>query len=112
MARIESKSNPEQDSTLRQLGELLESVIDTLPAKYRIVFALREIEEMSTEETASCIGISEEAVKTRLFRARTLLRKKIDSRLGAGVRRLYQFDGVRCDRIVSAVMKRLDASSV
>jgi RNA polymerase sigma-70 factor (ECF subfamily) len=107
MAQIESRSNPEEELTQRQLGYVLESVIDTLPAKYRIVFALRELQELSTEETAHCLQISEEAVKSRLFRARSLLRKKIDSRIGSGIRRLYQFDGERCDRIVAAVLKRI-----
>lgn len=107
MAQIESRSNPEEELTQRQLGDVLESVIDTLPAKYRIVFALRELQELSTEETARCLQISEEAVKSRLFRARSLLRKKIDSRIGSGIRRLYQFDGQRCDRIVAAVLKRI-----
>ena len=107
MAQIESRSNPEEELTQRQLGDVLESVIDTLPAKYWIVFALRELQELSTEETARCLQISEEAVKSRLFRARSLLRKKIDSRIGSGIRRLYQFDGQRCDRIVAAVLKRI-----
>ena len=102
-----SQLNPEEELTLRQLGNVLQSVIETLPGKYRVVFALREMEGLSTEETAECLGLSEEAVKSRLFRARSLLRKKIDHRIGASIRRLYQFDGERCDRIVSAVMNAI-----
>jgi RNA polymerase sigma-70 factor (ECF subfamily) len=82
-------------------------VIDSLPAKYRVVFALRDMQGLSTKETAECLQIREEAVKIRMFRARALLQKKIDVRLGAGLRKSFQFDGERCDRIVSNVMQRI-----
>jgi RNA polymerase sigma-70 factor (ECF subfamily) len=62
---------------------------------------------LTTKETAECLKIREEAVKIRMFRARALLQKKIDARLGAGLRKLFQFDGERCDRIVSNVMRRI-----
>ncbi len=107
MLVLESRSNPEEELTRRQLGQILESVIDSLPPKYRAVFALRDLQGLSTQETAECLQIGEEAVKTRMFRARALLRKRLDAKLGAGLRKLFQFDGERCDRIVNHVMKRI-----
>ena len=103
-SRVEPGPNPEEELTSRQLKELLQSVIESLPREYRIVFVLRQLQGLSTEETSECLQITEEAVKTRLHRARGLLRRKIDARIGAGIRRLYQFDGQRCDRIVTGVL--------
>jgi RNA polymerase sigma-70 factor, ECF subfamily len=109
MQLVESQTNPEDELMHRQLGQVLESVIDSLPPKYRAVFALRDLQGLSTIETAECLQIGEEAVKTRLFRARALLRKRLDAKLGAGLRKLFQFDGERCDRIVHNVMQRITA---
>jgi len=68
---------------------------------------LREVQELSTAETAECLEISEENVKVRLHRARAALRAGLDRRMGAEVRTLYSFDGARCDRIVAAVLARI-----
>jgi RNA polymerase sigma-70 factor (ECF subfamily) len=71
------------------------------------VFVLREVEEMSGAETAGCLGISEETVKTRLHRARGLLRHRLERAVGAGVRNAFAFGDQRCDRITSLVMDRI-----
>jgi RNA polymerase sigma-70 factor (ECF subfamily) len=68
---------------------------------------LRDVEGLSTEETAKCLGISQEAVKTRLHRARSILRKELSSSASVTVKDLYPFAGERCDRIVAAVMQRI-----
>ncbi|MFL6215401.1 MAG: RNA polymerase sigma factor [Blastocatellia bacterium] len=99
--------NPEQEVLIRTLGVILESAINQLPAAYRSVFMLREMEEMSTAETAECLGLSEEAVKVRLHRARARLRKTITAQTQAATVSAFQFNGARCDRIVAAVLARL-----
>jgi RNA polymerase sigma-70 factor (ECF subfamily) len=70
---------------------------------------LREVEEMSTAETAECLDLSEEAVKVRLHRARSLLRKHIYAQTGAATTEAFQFLGARCDRMVSTVLGRISA---
>ncbi len=99
--------NPEKDFIRRRIVELLEAAISSLPAKYSVAFMLRDVEGLSTEETAECLGISEEAVKTRLHRARSILRKELSSGAGVTVKDLYAFLGKRCDRIVASVMQRI-----
>jgi RNA polymerase sigma-70 factor (ECF subfamily) len=95
----------------RELGDVLRIVIDELPPDFRVVFTMRLVEGLSTEQAAECLGLSQENVKIRLHRARSRLRKSIESRLGGDVARLYQFDGERCDRIVRNVMSRLHRQS-
>jgi hypothetical protein len=68
---------------------------------------LRDIEGLSTSETAEGLGLGEEAVKTRLHRARAMLRRSVTDRLGAAASAAFQFHAPRCDRVVAAVLKRL-----
>jgi RNA polymerase sigma-70 factor (ECF subfamily) len=100
-------ATPEQAASGREVRSLLEHSIDALPDTYREIFMLREVEEMTTSETAQCLGISEENVKTRLHRARALLRKEIYARAGATSTAAFQFMGARCDRMVENVMQRI-----
>jgi RNA polymerase sigma-70 factor (ECF subfamily) len=86
---------------------VLEAAVDRLPETYRSVFMLREVEEMSTAETAECLDLSEEAVKVRLHQARSLLRKDIYAQTGAATASAFQFMGARCDRMVAAVFERI-----
>jgi RNA polymerase sigma-70 factor (ECF subfamily) len=109
---VESDANPESDAALRELTRLLEAAIDALPDAQRTVIVLREIEEMSTSETASMLNLSEEAVRVRLHRARAMLRERLDQTLGEASSQLYKFDGARCDRIVAKVLEALTARSV
>ena len=99
--------NPEKDFLRRRIVGLLETAIDSLPAKYCVAIMLRDVEGLTTEETSECLGITEEAVKTRLHRARSILRKELGERAGVTVKDLYPFAGERCDRIVSTVMQRI-----
>ncbi|HSE41553.1 MAG TPA: RNA polymerase sigma factor [Acidobacteriota bacterium] len=103
----DENGNPEKDFFRRRVIELLENAIGNLSTKYSLVIMLRDVEGLSTEETARCLGISEEAVKTRLHRARSVLRKELSSGAGVTVKDLYPFAGERCDRIVAAVMDRI-----
>lgn len=102
--------DPEQQAQCRELETLLETAIDTLPTTYRTVFVLREIEGLSTAETAECLGVQEETVKTRLFRSRALLRRELFTRAGALNSRAFQFHAPRCDRVAGNVLARIQAS--
>jgi RNA polymerase sigma-70 factor (ECF subfamily) len=100
-------AGPEQRAADHELGQAIELALDALPEVYRAVFMLRVVEGLSTAETAACLGINEETVKTRLHRARALLRNHITARMGAVVRETFQFAGARCDRTVAAVLARV-----
>jgi RNA polymerase sigma-70 factor (ECF subfamily) len=86
---------------------LLERRIDELPVGFRTVFVLREVEDLSVEETAACLGIPEATVRTRLFRARALLREALARDLDVATSDVFGFAGERCDRIVAAVLARV-----
>jgi RNA polymerase sigma-70 factor (ECF subfamily) len=98
--------DPEQQMLDGELRSLLESTIGALPLVYRSVFVLRDVEGMSTRETAECLGLSADVVKTRLHRARAQLRKVLFGReeLAAAA---YPFHLSRCHRVVRAVFERL-----
>jgi RNA polymerase sigma-70 factor (ECF subfamily) len=108
-------AEPAPDALLRaELRRLLERRIDELPVTFRTVFVMREIDEMSVEETAECLGIPAATVRTRLFRARALLRRKLVRDVDLAATDLFGFEGKRCDRIVAVVLSRLaleDATS-
>src|SRR6184192_3235684 len=104
-----SAAGPEQRAADHELGQAIEEAVDALPEVYGSVFMLREGEGLSTAETAACLEINEETVKTRLHRGRILLRNHIAARVGAAVRETFTFAGARCDRTVAAVMARIAA---
>lgn len=94
-------------TTLRgEMRELLERRIDALPVAFRTVFVMREVEEMTVDETAAALGIPPATVRTRLFRARTLLRTALANDIDVATRDVFGFLGARCDRIVAAVLAR------
>ena len=103
----ELASTPEQDVARGDIGRLLEHAIDNLPDDFRTVFVMRRVEEMSVEETASSLGLNPETVKTRLYRARGLLRSALEAQLGSGLTHVFPFAGQRCLRIAQAVLSRL-----
>ena len=105
--RQTTSETPESQAMRGQLAQMLQDVVDALPEAYRSVFVLREIEQLSTSETAECLGLSEEAVKTRLHRSRALLRRDLEKQLGPAITEAYAFLGARCDRIVSRVLARI-----
>jgi RNA polymerase sigma-70 factor (ECF subfamily) len=103
--------NPEQQAFQGEMRQVLRSAVDRLPSAYRAVFMLRKVEQMSTAETAECLNLSEEAVKTRLHRSRSLLQQDLENQFGPATAESYSFMGHRCDRTVAAVMQRLGNGS-
>ncbi|MBF5041823.1 RNA polymerase sigma factor [Aggregicoccus sp. 17bor-14] len=102
-----SRPSPEDAAQARELRELLEGAVDTLPPGCRTAFVLRDVEGMSTAEAAESLGVSEESVRTRLHRARALLREALYARAGAAAGELFAFHASRCDRVVAAVLRRI-----
>ena len=102
-----SERDPERQTFDGEMRLLLERAFDVLPADFKSVFMLREIEGLSTAETAECLEISEENVKTRLHRAREFLQRELYATAGATARTAFQFLGPRCDRVVARVMARI-----
>src|SRR5262249_7934591 len=97
-----AEASPDRLAYSSELGRLIEDAVDALPESYRAVFMLREVEGLSTLETAEGLGLGEEAVKTRLHRARAMVRQTLSDRLGASASQAFQFHAPRCDRVVAA----------
>jgi RNA polymerase sigma-70 factor (ECF subfamily) len=100
-------ASPEREAIRGQMRRVIESRIDKLPDAFRTVFVLRAIEEMSVEETAAALSIPEATVRTRFFRARSLLRESLSREMDMAMDDAFEFLGARCDRIVAAVMARI-----
>lgn len=97
-------ADPEQEAFGKEVKAIVEAAIDVLPDRYRTVFMLREIEEMSTAETADCLNLSRDAVKTRLHRARLLLQEKLYASVGSMGADAFRFAGARCDRMIATLV--------
>jgi RNA polymerase sigma-70 factor (ECF subfamily) len=102
-----STDDPERTMAQRQILQLVEQATDMLPDIYRCVFVARVIEGLSIEETADLLGVRPETVKTRLHRARNLVRKQLDEQIGPVLMDAFPFAGLRCERMTVAVLKRL-----
>ena len=89
-----------------EIRRLLERRIDALPVAFRTVFIMREVEDMTVEEAAACLGIPPATVRSRLFRARALLRESLARDLDSVTVEVFPFAGQRCDRIVAAVLAK------
>lgn len=100
--------DPAASTARSQIRHLLERAIDKLPPAFRIVYMMREVEEFSVEETATQLGVKAETVKTRLHRARRLLRLSLHDQLAGTLGDAFPFMGIRCARVSDAVMARLD----
>lgn len=101
-------AGPERDMENRELHTVLREAVEVLPDPLRCVFCLREIEGLSTEQTADALELSAENVRVRLHRAKRSLRQTLDERIGCEVRRLYLFEAPRCDRMVAIVFACLN----
>ena len=99
--------NPEKLANAHELTHLVEGAVDALPDHYRVVFVLRAVEELTVTETAACLGLSEEVVRTRYFRARALLQKALLERVDEAAPQAFDFHLSRCQRVVDAVFDRL-----
>ena len=102
--------SPDSQAARAEVRRLLETAIEALPDVFRLVYILREIQEYSVEETAALLAIAPETVKTRLHRARRLLRQSLDATLSEAIRGSFPFLGKRCERLTETVMRRLAAA--
>ena len=103
--------DPERQAFGHELGKLIEAAVDSLGDAYREVFMLRQVEGLNTAETAEVLGVSEEVVKTRFSRARHSIRRDLLERTSAASATAFTFGQARCDRIVAAVMNRVEHGS-
>lgn len=104
---ISNANNPERQAFTSEMKVILEGAIESLPDGQREVFMFRQVEGMSTAETAACLEISEDLVKTRLSRARAALRRDLIDRIGDAASTSFTFLRPRCDRVVAAVLERI-----
>jgi RNA polymerase sigma-70 factor, ECF subfamily len=102
-----NEPDPEQQTFAAELREVMQRQVAALPDTFRAVLVLRDVEELSTSETAESLGISEDLVKTRLHRARSLLRDNLYRRAGVTLDSLFAFGSSRCDAVVAAVMAQI-----
>ena len=104
-----TSASPDQDAQRAEIRRLMERNIDCLPETFRSVFVLRALEEMTVQETASCLDIPEATVRSRFFRGRALLREALAREIDLSYEDAFAFAGARCDRIVANVLMRLTA---
>jgi RNA polymerase sigma-70 factor, ECF subfamily len=107
---VSPAGDPERTMAQREIQRVVERAIDELPDVFRMVFVARVMEGMNIEETADLLGIKPETVKTRLHRARTMLRENVEKKIGPVVMDAFPFAGWRCERLTEAVLKRLGVS--
>jgi RNA polymerase sigma-70 factor, ECF subfamily len=107
MGLAETAPSPEASASTGELSQLLEAALLELPEQYRTVIMLRDIEEMSTSETAAALELTEENVKVRLHRGRLMMRNWLIERVGTGSKSAFPFMGERCDRVVALVFERI-----
>ncbi len=104
--------SPDRIAFQAQLRGLLEQKIDALPLVFRTVFIMREVDDMSVEETAECLSIPAATVRSRLHRARAQLRESLSLEMDSITGRVFEFGGSRCDCIVAHVLEHLRSASV
>ena len=102
-----TSESPANAAVRAEIRRLLERRIDELPVAFRTVFVLREVEELSVEDVSACLGIPASTVRTRVFRARALLREALARELDMATGDVFAFAGQRCDRIVATVLGQL-----
>ncbi len=99
--------DPEERAAAREAIELVERAVDALPPHHRLVFMLREVEGLSTAETAAALGIAEDAAKVRLHRAKAALRRALEDTIDGVAEQAFPFHAPRCNRIVARVMEAI-----
>jgi RNA polymerase sigma-70 factor (ECF subfamily) len=104
-----ASNDPEKTMAQSEVRAVVEQAIDELPDAFRAVFVARIVEGMSVDETADLFGLQPETVKTRLHRARVLLRAELDKQLGPAITTSFPFDGRRCERMTEAIVLRICA---
>jgi RNA polymerase sigma-70 factor (ECF subfamily) len=106
-----ASADPERTMAQHQILQLVERATDSLPEIFRVVFMARVIEGMSVEQTAELLDLQPKTVKTRLHRARRLVRDRLEAQIGPVLMDAFPFAGRRCDRLTHAVMTRLGLSA-
>jgi RNA polymerase sigma-70 factor (ECF subfamily) len=104
---LAASDDPEKSMAQREIQAVVEHAVDELPEAFRLVFITRVIEGMNVEETAEILGLKPETVKSRLHRARSMLRDIVERKIGPVVMDAFPFAGKRCERLTDAVLKRL-----
>src|SRR4029078_10374899 len=104
---LAASDDPEKSMAQREIQRVVEHAIDELPEAFRLVFITRVIEGMNVEETAEILSLKPETVKSRLHRARTMLRDNVERKIGPVVMHAFPFAVKRCERLTDAVLKRL-----
>jgi RNA polymerase sigma-70 factor, ECF subfamily len=107
----DAMADPQRALENRELRRAIERAVDALPESLRAVFVLREVEGLPGEEVAAALAISPQNVRVRLHRAKAVLRRDLDERIGGELCRLYRFDGERCDRVVASVFALLGGAA-
>ena len=110
MPHLASQLDPEQAAARSQVRDLLERAIDNLPEPFRVVFVLRMVEQLNVKETASSLGIREETVKTRLHRAKRLMREQLQTTLASTLTDTFPFQDPRCADFTDALLARVAGS--
>lgn len=103
-----SSANPEEEAVMAELRAVLEKAIASLPLRYRLVLVLRDVEGLSTAETADLLKVGPGVVKTRLHRARAMMRDRLVEKASSSFSQLFPFEDPRCNRIVTNVFDALD----
>jgi len=106
---IPLRSTPESETASVEMSKILEQAIESLPEGYRAVVMMRDVEEMTTAETAECLSLTEENVKIRLHRAHGMLRKELYANARISAADAFPFHAPRCDRVVANVFAGLAA---
>jgi RNA polymerase sigma-70 factor, ECF subfamily len=106
-----ASEDPEKTMAQREIHSVVEHAIDELPEAFRIVFITRVIEGMNVEETAELLDLKPETVKTRLHRARAMLKENVERKIGPVVMEAFPFAGKRCERLTEAVLRRLGVTA-
>jgi RNA polymerase sigma-70 factor (ECF subfamily) len=106
-ATVVPEQDPEQTAAQHQIRKVLERAIDELPDSLRTVFVMRDVEELSTSDTARHLGIRDATVKTRLHRARRILRELLGDEIRASLKDVFPFEKQRCDRLVERLLSQL-----
>ena len=106
------QANPESQAMAHEVSRVLEKAVEQLAPAYRLVFILREVEGLSTSDTAAALRLSEDNVKQRLHRAKGQLRDSLFAQAGDHIREVLPFQATRCDRVVAAVLKDILSGDV
>ena len=104
---MSESTDPERAVVQSQIRHLIERAIDDLPEIFRVVFVMRDIEDMSIDESANFLGLPPRTVKTRLYRARRQLRRALDEKLASTLTEAFPFDRKRCQQLTDKVLQRL-----